>query len=125
MSHPGRLSDFRAVACLDLLTTACQWQNRVCFEVFHANSFGFEQNLARFCLRSLSKHRCFDSRVSKSDRLLGETGRPMDKNRIVRPMRCGELAQHSEAARSSRRGKCGGRAGKQRVLTWGDPNGAT
>ena len=27
--------------------------------------------------------------------------------------------------RFSRGGKCGGRAGKQRVLTWGDPNRAT
>ena len=49
----------------------------------------------------------------------------MNKNRIERPTRRGELAQHSEAARSTRAGKCGDRAGKQRVLTWGDPNGAT
>ncbi len=49
----------------------------------------------------------------------------MDKNRIVRPTRPGELAQHSEAGRSTRGGKCGGRAGKQRVLTWGDPAWAT
>ena len=49
----------------------------------------------------------------------------MDKNRIVRPTRCGELAQHSEAVGFSRGGKCGGRAGKQRVLTWGDPARAT
>mgnify|MGYP006414790885 CR=1 FL=1 len=49
----------------------------------------------------------------------------MDKNSIVRPTRCGELAQHSEAVRSSRGGKCGGRAEKQRVLTWGGPAGAT
>jgi len=27
--------------------------------------------------------------------------------------------------RFSRGGKCGGRAGKQRALTWGDPDGAT
>ncbi len=33
----------------------------------------------------------------------------------------GELAQHSKAHRFSRGGKCGGRAGKQRVLTWGYP----
>ena len=33
----------------------------------------------------------------------------------------GELAPHSEAHRFNRGGKCGGRAGKQRVLTWGDP----
>ena len=37
----------------------------------------------------------------------------MDKNRIVRPTRRGELAQHSEAVRSSRGGKCGGRAGSR------------
>ena len=49
----------------------------------------------------------------------------MDKNRIVRPTRCGELAQHSKAVRSSRGGKCGGRAEKQRALTWGGPAGAT
>ena len=49
----------------------------------------------------------------------------MDKNRIGRPTRCGELAQHSKAVRSSRGGKCGGRAEKQRALTWGDPAGAT
>ena len=49
----------------------------------------------------------------------------MDKNRIARPTRRGELALHSEAHRFSRAGKCGGRAGKQRVLTWGDPAGAT
>ena len=33
----------------------------------------------------------------------------------------GELAQHNKAHRFSCVGKCGGRAGKQRVLTWGDP----
>ena len=49
----------------------------------------------------------------------------MDKNRIVRPTQGDELAQHSEVRRFSRGGKCGGRAGKQRALTWGDPNGAT
>ena len=48
----------------------------------------------------------------------------MNKNRIARPTRCDELAQHSEVEGTSRGGKCGGRAGKQRVLTWGDPTGA-
>ena len=38
-----------------------------------------------------------------------------------RPIRWDELAQHSEVHRFSRGGKCGGCAGKQRVLTWGDP----
>ena len=33
----------------------------------------------------------------------------MDKNRIARPTRCGELAQHREAVGFSRGGKCGGR----------------
>ncbi len=49
----------------------------------------------------------------------------MDKNRIEGRSRGDELAQHNEVGRFSREGKCGGRAGKQRVLTWGDPNGAT
>jgi hypothetical protein len=49
----------------------------------------------------------------------------MDKNRIGRPPRCDELAQHSEVGRFSRGGRCGGRAGTQRVLTWGDPVRAT
>ena len=49
----------------------------------------------------------------------------MDKNRISRPMRPDELAPHSEVTGTSRGGKCGGRAGKQRVLTWGDPARAT
>ena len=35
----------------------------------------------------------------------------------------GERAPHSKTYRSSHGGKCGGRAGKQRVLTWGDPAG--
>jgi hypothetical protein len=39
----------------------------------------------------------------------------------TRPTGTGELAQHSEAVWFSPGGKCGGRAGKQRVLTWGDP----
>jgi len=70
-----------------------------------------------------------------SARRLGETGGPMNKNRIEGRPRRGELAQHNEAGRSSRGGstrgglasgeKCGGRAGKQRALTWGDPDGAT
>ena len=38
-----------------------------------------------------------------------------------RPTRRGKLAQHSEARGFSRAGKCGGRAGKQRALIWGDP----
>ena len=42
----------------------------------------------------------------------GNSGWPMDKNRIARPTRPGELAQHSEAGRSMRGGKCGGRAGE-------------
>ena len=50
----------------------------------------------------------------------------MDKNRILRPMRSDELAQHSEVTWFARGGKCGSpeeNAGKQRVLTWGDPAG--
>jgi len=39
----------------------------------------------------------------------------------TRPMRWGELAQHSEAHWFSRRGKCGGCAAEGCVLTWGDP----
>ena len=52
---------------------------------------------------------------------LQETDGPMNKNRIPRPTRHGELAQHSKAIRSTRGGKCGGRVGTQRALTWGDP----
>ena len=48
----------------------------------------------------------------------------MNKNRISRPMRRDELAQHSEVTWFARRGKCGGCAGKQRVLTRGGPTGA-
>ena len=33
----------------------------------------------------------------------------------------GELAQHSEAHGFIHGGKCGGRAGKQHALIWGDP----
>ena len=56
---------------------------------------------------------------------LQETDGPMNKNRIPRPTRRGELAPHSEATRSGRAGKCGGRVATQRALTWGDPAGAT
>jgi len=56
---------------------------------------------------------------------LQETDGPMNKNRIPRPTRHGELAPHSEATWSGRGGKCGGRVGTQRALTWGDPTGAT
>ncbi len=38
----------------------------------------------------------------------------------TRPMRRGELAQHSEALWFSRRGKWGGCAEEDCVLTWGD-----
>jgi len=52
---------------------------------------------------------------------LWESGEPMNKNRIERPTRLDELAQHSEVIRFCRGGKCGCCAVKQRVLTWGDP----
>ena len=49
----------------------------------------------------------------------------MNKNRIEGRPRCDERAQHREVGRFSRGGKCGGRAGTQRALTWGGPDGAT
>jgi len=56
---------------------------------------------------------------------LEETGGPMNKNRIPRPAAMRRTGTTPRSRGFSRGGKCGGRAGKQRVLTWGDPNGAT
>jgi len=49
----------------------------------------------------------------------------MDKNRIARPTAMRRAGTTPWSRGFSRGGKCGGRAGKQRVLTWGDPARAT
>ena len=58
------------MACLDRSTTACSWQNRICFEMVPPESCCFEQNSLRFCWSSLSEHGSLSSHWPKSDRLL-------------------------------------------------------
>ena len=49
----------------------------------------------------------------------------MNKNRLSRPPAMRRRGTTQRSRRSSRGGKGGGRAGKQRALTWGDPDGTT